>query len=70
MGTSNTHDYSPPQTSPRSGPQRAKLIVDIATGEVEDREPEGKKKTPLQLSGASTIGYLSRVEFEMQAGLA
>jgi hypothetical protein len=31
---------------PRDPAQLAKLIVDIATGEVEDREPEGKPKDP------------------------
>jgi hypothetical protein len=37
---------------PRAPAQLAKLIVDIATGEVEDREPtpEGQKKDPAAVS--------------------
>jgi hypothetical protein len=34
------------QKRPRDANQLAKLIVDIATGQVEDREPEHKAEPP------------------------
>ena len=47
-----------PRKRPRDPAQLAKLIVDIATGEVEDREPtpEEQGKDPVAVTEATVTG--------------